>query len=281
LISVIFVAGAGTAYAGIVLPTITLGGNVVVTGDTTLQGDLDMSNNEISNVATPVNPSDAATKAYVDSGFASLSSPLTGLLSVSAGSTTVTGAGTLFLIELAVGDAIKIGSEIFTVSGISSNTFLELDSSHITGSAGVTGHTDPWKETGVIGSWRPSSSTSPTNVGFVIWDIEEIFTDTSAFTRIAGNERIQINQAGTYLVTASVLTGDLSLGETSVWDLEQNGNTICRSLFTSAGDWYHSTCTVVIEVDAGDYIQLKDFDSSTSIFGNSGHHTILSIHKIR
>jgi len=40
LISVIFVAGAGTAYAGIVLPTITLGGNVVITGDTEPEGKL-------------------------------------------------------------------------------------------------------------------------------------------------------------------------------------------------------------------------------------------------
>jgi len=40
LISVIFVAGAGTAYAGMVLPMITLAGDVTITGDTTLQGDL-------------------------------------------------------------------------------------------------------------------------------------------------------------------------------------------------------------------------------------------------
>ena len=40
LISVIFVAGAGTAYAGIVLPTITLAGNVVITGDTEPEGKL-------------------------------------------------------------------------------------------------------------------------------------------------------------------------------------------------------------------------------------------------
>ena len=33
LLSLVFVAGVGTAYAGIVLPTITLGGNVEVVGD--------------------------------------------------------------------------------------------------------------------------------------------------------------------------------------------------------------------------------------------------------
>jgi len=39
LISVIFVAGAGTVYAGIVLPTITLAGNVVVTDNLTVDTD--------------------------------------------------------------------------------------------------------------------------------------------------------------------------------------------------------------------------------------------------
>ncbi len=40
IIALTFVAGAGTAYAGIVLPTITLAGDVTITGDTTLQGEL-------------------------------------------------------------------------------------------------------------------------------------------------------------------------------------------------------------------------------------------------
>jgi len=40
LITIIFVAGVGTAYAGIVLPTITLAGNVVITGDTEPEGKL-------------------------------------------------------------------------------------------------------------------------------------------------------------------------------------------------------------------------------------------------
>jgi len=55
LISVVFVAGIGTAYAGIVLPTITLGGNVEVIGN------LDMTNGKITNLAPPTNPSDAVT----------------------------------------------------------------------------------------------------------------------------------------------------------------------------------------------------------------------------
>jgi len=41
LISVIFVAGVGTAYAGMVLPMITLAGDVTITGDMTCPGCVD------------------------------------------------------------------------------------------------------------------------------------------------------------------------------------------------------------------------------------------------
>jgi len=55
---IILAVGVPTAY-GI---TITLGGDPVI-----INGILDMMNNKITNVGTPTNPSDAATKAYFDS----------------------------------------------------------------------------------------------------------------------------------------------------------------------------------------------------------------------
>jgi hypothetical protein len=57
-----------------------------------------------------------------------LSSRLTGTVSKTATSTTLVGAATLFTTELAVGDAIKVGIEVFTVSAIASTTSLTLDS---------------------------------------------------------------------------------------------------------------------------------------------------------
>jgi len=60
LISVIFVAGVGTAYAGIVLPTITLSGNVVVTDDLTVDTDtlvVDSTNDRVGiGTTTPSSP---------------------------------------------------------------------------------------------------------------------------------------------------------------------------------------------------------------------------------
>ena len=58
LFIVLIAIGVGTASA---LITITLSGDVVITGD------LDMTNGKISNLITPSVPADAATKGYVDS----------------------------------------------------------------------------------------------------------------------------------------------------------------------------------------------------------------------
>jgi hypothetical protein len=60
-----------------------------------------------------------------------LSSRLTGTVAKTAASTALTGSSTLFTTELAVGDAIKVGIEVFTVSSISSATSLVLDSAAV------------------------------------------------------------------------------------------------------------------------------------------------------
>ena len=72
-----------------------------------------------------------------------LSSALTGTVSVTINTATVTGVGTAFTTELAVGDSIKIGSEVFTVSAIASATSLTLDSNHLAGASGATAYRDP------------------------------------------------------------------------------------------------------------------------------------------
>ena len=71
-----------------------------------------------------------------------LSAALAGTVSVTINTAAVTGVGTVFDTELAVGDAIKIGNEIFTVSAIGSATSLTLDSNHTAGASGVTAYKD-------------------------------------------------------------------------------------------------------------------------------------------
>ncbi|MDO8687305.1 MAG: DUF2793 domain-containing protein, partial [Dehalococcoidales bacterium] len=71
-----------------------------------------------------------------------LNTALTGTVSVTAGQSSVTGTGTLFATELVVGDAIKIGSQTFTVSNISDNTHLTLSANHTAGASGATSYKD-------------------------------------------------------------------------------------------------------------------------------------------
>ena len=55
----------------------------------------------------------------------------TGTVSVSAGSPTVTGSGTNFTGQFAVGDDIKINNEIFNVLSITNNTSLTVDGNFV------------------------------------------------------------------------------------------------------------------------------------------------------
>lgn len=71
-----------------------------------------------------------------------LSLALTGTVSVTAATATVTGVGTLFYTEAGPGTVISIAGEVFTVIGVASNTSLTIDSNHVAGAAGVTAYTD-------------------------------------------------------------------------------------------------------------------------------------------
>ena len=71
-----------------------------------------------------------------------LSRPLAGIVAVAAGSSVVTGSGTAFAREVRAGDAIKIGTEIFTVADIASDVLLTLNADHSAGAANETAHVD-------------------------------------------------------------------------------------------------------------------------------------------
>jgi len=148
------------------------------------------------------------------------------------------------------------------------------------GDKGDQGDTGP-AGTSQAGSWAPNSPTDPDGKEFVKWDIEKINTDTNTFGFKAGEDHIVIKQSGTYLVTASVFSDDLSPEESATWQLQKNGASICFVLFESGGAFDHNSCTVITIFDANDQLQLKDFNSSSNIFGDpSGDRTILSVQKL-
>ena len=63
--------------------------------------------------------------------------PMTGTLTVTAGTKAVVGVGTLFTTELVVGDKIIIAGELHIVAAITDNLNLDLAENHIAGAAGV------------------------------------------------------------------------------------------------------------------------------------------------
>jgi hypothetical protein len=99
-----------------------------------------------------------------------LSTALTGTVATTASSDTVTGASTAFTTELAVGDAIKIGSEVFTISNILSDTSLTVDSNSAVTASGVTAYKDP-----ILFSVDDGNETN------------QFYIDKSGNTRIAGD----------------------------------------------------------------------------------------------
>nr|VFJ44460.1 MAG: hypothetical protein BECKFM1743C_GA0114222_1001113 [Candidatus Kentron sp. FM]VFJ53263.1 MAG: hypothetical protein BECKFM1743A_GA0114220_101127 [Candidatus Kentron sp. FM]VFK10092.1 MAG: hypothetical protein BECKFM1743B_GA0114221_101297 [Candidatus Kentron sp. FM] len=66
---------------------------------------------------------------------------LTGEVTVYAASSDVTGIDTLFTQEVSVGNALLIGEESFTVTGVSSDTALTIDAPHTTGAQSVIAYT--------------------------------------------------------------------------------------------------------------------------------------------
>jgi len=127
----------------------------------------------------------------------------------------------------------------------------------------------------IAGSWAPDSNTSPTARGFVIWDIEKINTDTDTFGFVSARNFIQIKQAGTYLVTATVLTFELSAGERSDWALRTFNSAdilqenICVVTFFAGGRLDSSSCTAIVSFNANDRIKLEDFNNDNGIFGSA------------
>nr|VFK69963.1 MAG: Collagen triple helix repeat-containing protein [Candidatus Kentron sp. TUN] len=71
-----------------------------------------------------------------------LSEPLTGHVAIAGGSKHVTGTGTRFTQELAAGDSLLIGEEVFIVIKILNDIILTVDIPHTVGALNATAYTD-------------------------------------------------------------------------------------------------------------------------------------------
>ena len=91
------------------------------------------------------------------------SNTLTGTYSVTAGSTTVTGAGTAANTEMRVGDLIVLGGRTAKVTALANSTSLTIDSAHLTGASGVTA-TRRWEFFNEFNA-APTTSQNAASVG--------------------------------------------------------------------------------------------------------------------
>ncbi|MEI7742027.1 MAG: hypothetical protein WCJ29_06060 [bacterium] len=98
----------------------------VLIGSTTISdGSIASSGDIILSPATKLGLGTATPTAFMDIK-GNLAASLTGTVDIVNGSAEITGIGTLFTSELKVGDALKIGAEVFTVAAIASDTALTL-----------------------------------------------------------------------------------------------------------------------------------------------------------
>jgi len=92
-------------------------------------------------VSDPFGSADiTAAKIAISKPDGTYLNPLTGTLTTGTASTAVTGTGTFFTTELAVGDVIRVGGSYYTVMVITSNTALTLGRAVTTGAASLTAY---------------------------------------------------------------------------------------------------------------------------------------------
>ena len=104
-----------------------------------------------------------ALKVSVCPSSAAYSNTLTGTFTVTAGSTTVTGSGSLANTQMQVGDFIVLSGRSTKVVAIANATSFTLESAHLTGATAVSG-TRRWEFFGEFDS-APGTSTAGSAAG--------------------------------------------------------------------------------------------------------------------
>ena len=158
-----------------------------------------------------------------------LSSALTGTVSVTINTATVTGVGTAFTTELAVGDSIKIGTEIFTVSAIASATSLTLDSNHLTGASGVTAYRDPTLfavDNGDAVNKLTITRSGNVGIGTTVLGYPLTITKASGNPQLAFQRTTDVNQIWAFGIDASsnFALQDLTSGGDVIKVIQSNHN---------------------------------------------------------
>ena len=128
------------------------GGSAALIGPSALALDTSRDLLYVADQGDPKHTEDDSLSIFTQASQANGNLPMTGTLSVTNGSSTVTGDGTLFTTEFAVGDSIRIGTQTYTIASIASNTSLNLTVPYPNATA-----------SGVPASLRPRTLCSPSS----------------------------------------------------------------------------------------------------------------------
>lgn len=107
---------------------------------------------------------------------------LTGTMTVTANTTTVTGVGTKFATQVAAGDYLVLNSEIRQVSSVTNATSLVLSTKHVAGAAGANTAVKRWEYFNNVPNGPRTSAFANTAGGFldelhvVVADEDGLFT---------------------------------------------------------------------------------------------------------
>lgn len=191
---------------------------VEVQGDT-MVGDLDMSNNSVLNVATPVNPGDAVNKAYVDSvalidnndGTFSLSKPDGTLDNVNKASLTENADGT-FTFDNGDGAPVTIdvmGLETLTSIALNAdNTNIDyIDEDNVTTQLDLTNLVDNLETVTSLVQNDTPTATDPTATGEITYTDEDGTTSTAQVVSADADNQIEVGTDGGAYIGPTVWTG--------------------------------------------------------------------------
>ena len=209
-----------------------------------------------------------------------LTTPLTGDVIVGNGLTAVVGSSdSLFTQELAVGDTIKIGTEVFTVTAITDDQNLDIDSAHSTGVFSIKAFKD--SDLFVVRDGAGNAKLTVDQSGYVLIPDRPAFsTSLTSHWTTPGEilfDLIGVNNGNHYDPTTGRFTAPIGglyqfcfggieqpLSATALADIQVNGsNTPGNRVYSSAGVSYDGSYKcIIVNLNIGDYVSVNNISAS-------------------